>query len=436
MGSELLSQVTETAFLRPQKNLDLLQGLQMLIVWYHYNLDSFQMMNLLFLATSITTSLGRVETKGLPDREGYSSENMEQMRAFAGTYYLVTVTFTTNKRPDALMNNVNAAYLATCCQALLNQMEYPSDELVVYLVRAQQLLQGVSQGFAQRKTAPNEKRVPQVRLIHSLRERIRAVSSALPPHIRTNPTIRGHFLVAEILVYENSLEELYHCPFLRQSAEPVSAPLSAARMTEDTSERVSMLWECAQLVHAFLENRLPDEEIIDFPRVVCPTAPDLTYVILTMIKLATVRMPGWDLARARKEMQIDEFMSRLLRRLEHAAENRKSKTNHGALAHGQPDSEAEDPFAKLARKVRNVRDLFRVLEYDNDYATSQVVRVYDPAPMTLVDATQDLMQDLGGSLWPDAASGTRDWDTSVVGEVVDWATIFHNCAMTDAFLMQ
>lgn len=65
-------------------------------------------------------------------------------------------------------------------------MEYPTDELVVHLVRAQQLLQGISQGFAQRKTAPSEKRVPYVRLIHGLRERIRRAASALPAHIMAN----------------------------------------------------------------------------------------------------------------------------------------------------------------------------------------------------------------------------------------------------------
>lgn len=55
--------------------------------------------------------------------------------------------------------------------------------------------------------------------------------------------------------------------------------------------------------------------------------------------------------------------------------------------------------------------------------------------MTLADATQDLMQDLGGGLWPDPNSATPDWDMSAVGEAVDWATIFNNYAMTDPFLM-
>jgi len=227
LGNELLREISEAAFMKPQKNLDLLQGLQMLIAWlvpssvdlflerglwmltvvalgcfrYHYNLNNFQMVNLLFLARSITTSLGSAELKGPPNQAGYDSESLEQMRAFAGTYYLVTMyvvwsavaertreltscrTFTTNKRPDALMNT---SYLTTCCRALHGQMEYPTDELVVHLVRAQQLSQSVSQGFARRKAGYVESQMSQAAFIQGLQDRIQGFAAALPPHIRTN----------------------------------------------------------------------------------------------------------------------------------------------------------------------------------------------------------------------------------------------------------
>lgn len=49
------------------------------------------MTNLLFLARSITAGLGFAETGAQPDKGGYTSESLEQMRAFAGTYYLVTM---------------------------------------------------------------------------------------------------------------------------------------------------------------------------------------------------------------------------------------------------------------------------------------------------------------------------------------------------------
>jgi hypothetical protein len=55
--------------------------------------------------------------------------------------------------------------------------------------------------------------------------------------------------------------------------------------------------------------------------------------------------------------------------------------------------------------------------------------------MTLADATQDLMQDLGAGLWQDVTSGglSSEWNSSVlVGDPVDWATFFGSYSMTDS----
>jgi hypothetical protein len=226
------------------------------------------------------------------------------------------------------MSNVNTSYLGTCCRALLSQREYPTDELVVHLVRAQQLLQSISQGFARRKAVSNENRVPQAAFIQSLQERIRGFAAALPPHIRADSTsfllvlwsmnepprtdmlpaasLAGHFLVAEILVYENCLEEeLSHCPFAVPSAgEPISMAAMSAPASEVDAGRVSLLWDCARVVHTFMSQRFSGEAQ-DFPRYICPTSLDMTYVFLTMLKLVTLQIPGWDLPRVREELRFD-----------------------------------------------------------------------------------------------------------------------------------
>lgn len=81
---------------------------------------------------------------------------------------------------------MNTSYLTTCCRALHGQMEYPTDELVVHLVRAQQLSQSVSQGFARRKAGYVESQMSQAAFIQGLQDRIQGFAAALPPHIRTN----------------------------------------------------------------------------------------------------------------------------------------------------------------------------------------------------------------------------------------------------------
>ncbi|KAK4106558.1 hypothetical protein N658DRAFT_415141 [Parathielavia hyrcaniae] len=444
LGNELLKEVSEAALVRPEKNIDLLHGLQLLIAWYHYNLDNFQMVNLLFLARSITLSLGSAEIKSFPEDGGYSSESLELMRAFTGTYYVVTITFTTNKRPDALMNNMNTSYLATCCRALHSQMECPTDELVVHLVRTQQLSQSISQAFAKRKAVPDDNQSSPRALVQNLRERIQAFAAALPPHIRADPSLAGHLRVAEILVCENSLEELSQCHwrFGRPSSfgrDPMTVlTASPAAVDEADPSRLELLWECARLVASYLNNRFRGE-VSDYPRFACVSSMDLTYVLLTMLRLVTLQVPGWDLAAVAKELPFNDFMTQLIHRMEHTVERRKRKpksskqggeTSPSEVPAGWQEDELDDPYLKLTRKLRNVRDSFNLNGFDNDYATSQVARVCNPAPMTVADATQDLMQDLGAGLWQDVAGGPPEWDAFLVGETVDWAAVLNNYSMT------
>ncbi len=81
---------------------------------------------------------------------------------------------------------MDTAYLTTCCQALHGQMEYPTDELAVHLVRAQQLAQSIVQVSARYNAIPKEKQTSQKAFIHGLRDRIREFAATLPPHIRVN----------------------------------------------------------------------------------------------------------------------------------------------------------------------------------------------------------------------------------------------------------
>lgn len=91
LGEQLLKDITEAAYIKGKKSLDLLQGLQILVAWFHYNLHSFQMTNLLFLMRSVCIGLGFIESRNMPQREAQGSHCLEQMRAYAGTYYLITL---------------------------------------------------------------------------------------------------------------------------------------------------------------------------------------------------------------------------------------------------------------------------------------------------------------------------------------------------------
>lgn len=107
------------------------------------------------------------------------------------------------------------------------------------------------------------------------------------------------------MIYENSVEELCQRCFLGRPGEQAggpSAPISP-QMGESDGERVRILWESVRLVDGFMTKRY-NRAIEDYPRYVCLTSFDLTYVFLTMLKLSTMQVPGLDLARVREELHI------------------------------------------------------------------------------------------------------------------------------------
>ena len=75
-------------------------------------------------------------------------------------------------------------------------------------------------------------------------------------------------------------------------------------MTETDVDRVEMLWQGARVVHTFMANRFA-HEIGDYPRFICLASFDMTYAFLAMLKLVTVQVPGWDLARVRAELRFE-----------------------------------------------------------------------------------------------------------------------------------
>jgi hypothetical protein len=54
--------------------------------------------------------------------------------------------------------------------------------------------------------------------------------------------------------------------------------------------------------------------------------------------------------------------------------------------------------------------------------------------MTIADATQDLMQDLGGGLWQDATNGTSEWDAFFGTDTMDWSAVLNNYSMEPGYI--
>ncbi|KAK0621380.1 hypothetical protein B0T17DRAFT_493895 [Bombardia bombarda] len=338
LGNELLRDIADATITKPDKSLDLLQGLQILISWFHYNLNSFQMTNLLFLARSICSCLGFTESQSATKQKEHSSACLEEMRAFAGTYYLVTVTFTTNKKPDALMNT---SYLEACCFVLESKMEYPTDEILVWLVRAQQLTQQISWTLALRsyslQPATSHGNPPLMIVVSKFREQLKTFRQTLPPHLRDNRTcsslspsdlaiqtninkasLVGHLHVAEILLYEIGLS-----PHQRQEHEGRSSANNNNTLSH--TDQLECLWACMHATKAFFTNRFT-HDVRGYPRFICMSSFDFIYAFLIALRLVTFRCDGWDLGLVRKELAFEQYVDRQVSDLKYLAKRRSRRT--------------------------------------------------------------------------------------------------------------
>jgi hypothetical protein len=81
-----------------------------------------------------------------------------------------------------------------------------------------------------------------------------------------------------------------------------------------------------------------------------------------------------------------------------------------------------------------LRNRLQLNGFDDNFTTSRLAGVCDPAPMTIADATQDLMQDLGGGLWQDATNGTSEWDAFFGTDTMDWSAVLNNYSMEPGYI--
>ncbi|KAL6403938.1 hypothetical protein AUP68_13314 [Ilyonectria robusta] len=379
LGTELLSEVGQAAVVDGSKNLDLLQGLQMLVSWYHYALKGPQVTNLLFLARAMCMNLGFKEDATLEGAE--HTRNMEHMRAYAGTYYLNTLVFTANKRPDALMNT---GLLETCCRVLQTTMQYPSDEYLVKLVRIQQLAQSISLTMAIDNISQHAMKLPLTMMVQSFQEQLNQFSASLSPRFADNDTLRSHVNVAEVLLYEIALSD--------QHSSVSYVPLT---------DRLQLLWGCVHSLRSFFTIRFASREI-DRPRFLCLSASDYVFAIITGIRLLTLQLPGWNLTHIQNELNMLDVMDSQIQDLVIIINRRKQGIYLSAAMADRP----EDPFERLLSQLKALRDLVK-LELDRQNAGC--------AEVPAVDFTQDLLvEGLEGDFWRSIGGAVDVWN--VVGD--------------------
>ncbi|KAB5578728.1 hypothetical protein GE09DRAFT_559672 [Coniochaeta sp. 2T2.1] len=142
----ILSYIAEHALVQSDKSLDLLQGILIVLGWYHHHcLAHAQMNNLTCLATSLVADLGLNRRPPPPELKGFSfshckvqetAASNEEKRALLAAWYLSSLVALGYEEIDSM---IFSPYMKQCLVDLEEEQEYGTDVNLVRMVRLQQL---------------------------------------------------------------------------------------------------------------------------------------------------------------------------------------------------------------------------------------------------------------------------------------------------------
>ncbi|PVH87891.1 hypothetical protein DL98DRAFT_566293 [Cadophora sp. DSE1049] len=207
----IMQYLSEAVFVRSERSLDLLQGVLVLLGFYHYHcLVHIQFNNLMQLAISIMGDMDlnrdpgrRVKQAVLAiDYEAPRARSNDERRAVVGVWYMSSnVALTFNKG----QSDKYTKYHDQCLEELERAAEFESDLLLVQLVRIQHLIQRIVD-FNNRDQIPDELpgiiQTPASAYHAAFQTELERLQTMLHPSLRTNHLITTHFNTAQLRLYE------------------------------------------------------------------------------------------------------------------------------------------------------------------------------------------------------------------------------------------
>lgn len=215
ISRDALKYLGEHMLLRGEKSLDILQGLLIMINWYHvYTHSNPQLMNLLHLAKALLVDLGlnRPPGTGLfqirPSNDANKmlhgqqqdclQHSLEERRALLGTYHVQAKLSACFRRLDTMYWSEQ---VESCCQMMQDNTKRDSDPYAVAIVRLDNLVDRYSNvdGGQQKLTMPVQ---TYVRLFSADLE---SFKQNLPLFLQGDTILNLHIQNAQICVLERAI---------------------------------------------------------------------------------------------------------------------------------------------------------------------------------------------------------------------------------------
>ncbi|CAG9951777.1 unnamed protein product [Clonostachys rosea f. rosea IK726] len=253
LGEEIRTQAYQRIMMGREKSMDLLQGLLVHVAWYQYQLQpqKQQMLLMTQLCVNLVYELGiekcpRARNQNATAGILYPSDTQTtlcpiEVRALLGTYYLAA-TFTTKLKKRSLMPHTK--YMKQTSRWLSKQREYPTDELISYLVDVQELSRRIHDTFSFDNPGNIDSVAGSVTesMTRCYLAEIDALQGSVPQVLMRNATLALEFPAIRAMIQESALFDELWCGSDASPARPASIfPAARTSLTWDSIQSYKML---------------------------------------------------------------------------------------------------------------------------------------------------------------------------------------------------
>ncbi|RAH71276.1 fungal specific transcription factor domain-containing protein [Aspergillus aculeatinus CBS 121060] len=209
------------------------------------------------------------------------------------------------------------AHFDDCCSQLLHDQEYPTDALLVQLVRIQKIAMKVNDAFWETTAATNDRPLGGIYSIAvaSIQTELDAFVDQLPANLKWNHLLQTHCATVRIRLFE---------PFRYGDQTEIIEP---------THLRCRRIWDCLQSTQA-LHDEFRLVPVESYPALTFVTVLHLALAIIKALRLLCVEDQAWDLTTARATYDLPGMLRELSKRFEVASRGGSPRSR--ILLQGRP----------------------------------------------------------------------------------------------------
>ncbi|GAP92863.2 putative fungal transcriptional regulatory protein [Rosellinia necatrix] len=354
-----------------EQNIGILQGLIVYIAWAnsHFYSDG-RATQLMYLAVGLAHSLGITKQQMIPhDTQAKNeSEVNEERRAYLACYYILSFNSFQFGRPHPL----SSSYVQHCVDALERSSEFPTDFLVIKLVKLRQFIgrvPAVYEGLCEMKWCRE--------ISEDASDQLRDIRKDLDDFMNDVTHKHPKFLL---------LWNLHHSALIQ-----LHLPMTYAAPDSDgtTQLQLECMQYCLQASRTFVtmaKSYSPD----GFLYAPFTTLADMTSIFIAISRLLLVNINGWDLVEARKSIDIQAAIDDVLGKMIKASQIKAERVAAAAIANPAsyipdgPDTEKQDRlqiFFKLIESIRawlGAQGVFHSRDEDSEQSSEDEPSAHTP----------------------------------------------------------